>query len=497
MHNLLRIEGITKNYGLIRALSDISFELTPGEIHCLVGENGAGKSTLIKILSGAIVPDAGVIEIFGNTYKHLTPAAARKLGIETIYQENIVCPDISAMENIYLGIEKKKGLLIDYKATKEAAQALVMDMGVEIDVTLEVAKLSGAQQKIVQVLKALAQNARILILDEPTASFSKHEIDTLLSLVRRIKERGAGILFISHHLEEVAEIADRVTVLKDGVKIAQHAAGEYTTDLLITEMTGREASLFKRKRHDKSATEEPVLEIRGFSRRQAVKNVSFSLKKGEILGFSGIVGSGRSELARLIVGADKKDAGQAYLHGKPVSIRNPKHAIRNGICLLPEDRKRHGNISWQSIADNIMIGRLNAGKSVFRRMKQEAATAKTHMGMLKIKAPGEKTRINDLSGGNQQKVIVARWLLANCEIMIFDEPTRGIDVGAKEEIYKLMNDIITEGKSIIMISSELPELLSMCDRILVMKGGELVGEVSGAEMNEQTILSISIGGGGG
>lgn len=491
MEPILKLAGVTKKFGSVTALSNISFELKPGEIHCLVGENGAGKSTLIKILSGAIAPTSGLIYVHGEKYKSMTPALARKLETETIYQENIICPDMTVIENIYLGAEYRQGIFFDKKKALVEAKKLIEQMDVDIDPCAIVGVLSPAQQKVVQVLKALVKKAKVLILDEPTASFSTSEIETLLDIIKKVKAQGTGIIFISHHLDEVFKIADTVTVLKDGEIISMHEKGKYTSDMLISEMTGRNPSTFFKKRHHHVA--EVVLKVNVFSKKNVIRDISFDLKRGEVLGFAGMVGSGRSELARLIFGADKKTNGVLILNGKEIDIKNPRIAIKNGICLLPEDRKRDANIHYQSVADNIVIGRINSNHSIFRKIKFEKRESKRYIDLLRIKTPNEYNSINNLSGGNQQKVIIARWLLVNSQIFIFDEPTRGIDVGSKEEIYRLISDLAEQGKSIIMISSELPELVAMSDRVLIMKNGMLVGEVTGNDINEETILSYSIG----
>lgn len=492
MHHLLEVKNITKRFGPVTALDNISFDLNHSEIHCLVGENGAGKSTLIKILSGAILPTSGEIMFDGKSYDGFTPAAAKALGTETIYQENIICPDMKVYENIFLGSEFKKNFFYDDKKAIAACRDLIARMDINISPETMVRDLSPAQQKIVQVLKALAREARILILDEPTASFSKSEIDVLLELVKKIKENGTGIIFISHHLDEVFRIADRITVLKDGKTVAWHENLDITEADLISEMTGRKTTGFSRVKN--SFNDEPVLVVKNYSRGKVVKNVSFGLHRGEILGFSGTVGAGRSELARLIVGADKKDTGGLFINGIPVEISNPGDALKHGICLLPEDRKRDAIVNFQSVTDNMVISKINASGRVFRDIKSEKKDGGEYIKALSVKTPSGENSINNLSGGNQQKVIIGRWMLASCDILIFDEPTRGIDVGAKEEIYKLMSSLAEEGKAIIMISSELPELIAVSDRVIIMKNGSVVGEVTGEDLNDTTILTYSIGG---
>jgi len=488
---ILSLNQICKRFGETVALSNISFDLQAGEVHCLVGENGAGKSTLIKILSGAYTPTSGSIQFDGAVFQRMTPALSRKQGIETIYQENIICPDVSVTENIYLGAEYRRGIFYDRKRMLADASKLICDMGVEIDPRAIMRDLSPGQQKIIQVLKAMVQAVRILILDEPTASFSTNEIEALLAIVLRIRNQGTGIIFISHHLEEVFRIADRITVLKDGEGVATHQRGACTSEQLICEMTGRDPSKFFKKQHH--AVGGIVLEAEHYSRGRTVKDTSFRLHKGEILGFAGMVGSGRSELMRLIYGADRKKTGFLKIKGRKVHISSPRSAVRNGICLLPEDRKRDANIHGQSVMDNIMLSKINLSGRLFRSKREEKLSSQKYVDLLRIKTPGIRNSINNLSGGNQQKVVLARWLLVDSEIFIFDEPTRGIDVGAKEEIYRLMNDLAMQGKSIIMISSELPELIAMSDRALIMKNGAIVGELVGEEINEQRILEYSIG----
>lgn len=489
---ILKLERVSKTFGSVTALQNVSFELEQGQVHCLVGENGAGKSTLIKILSGAIAPNSGDIHICGEKHRSLNPALARKFGTETIYQENIICPDMTVMENIFLGTENRRGILFDRKTTIAKTTELIMEMGVDIDSCDKVGMLSPAQQKVVQVLKALVRKARILILDEPTASFSLSEIDSLMKIVKMVKEQGTGIIFISHHLEEVFRIADKITVLRDGEIVASHNSGECTSNQLISEMTGRNLSGYYKKQNH--MTDEVILQIGGFSRKNVVNDVSFDLKRGEVLGFAGMVGAGRSELARLIFGADKKSSGRIVLNGIPINLKNPRMAIKHGICLLPEDRKRDGLINYQSVLDNVVISKINNRRSFLRNISFEKKASNKYVDLLSIKTPSIYNQINNLSGGNQQKVIIARWLLVNSEIFIFDEPTRGIDIGAKEEIYKLIGELAGQGKSIIMISSELPELIALSDRIIIMKRGRVICEVTGEDINEETILSYSIEG---
>ena len=490
---ILKMNNISKTFNTVKALDNVSFSLNEGEIHCIVGENGAGKSTFIKILSGAYGPDGGEILLFGEEYKSLTPSQARGLGIQTIYQETNIIPDMSVMENVFMGIENKKGrAFIDFKRTRKKTKELIKQLNIEINPDAIVRELGVAEKQVVQIIKALAINTKILIMDEPTASFGRKEINVLLDLVRKIKSRGTSIIYISHHLEEVFEIADRVTVLKDGEVVAHHYSKDIDESKLVCEMVGRDASLFYKK--EKHKIGEKILEIKNFTRGEKVKEVSLFLRKGEILGIAGMVGSGRSELARLICGADKKDSGELYINNKKVSIANPGDGIKNGICLLPEDRKKDGGLLDRDIKDNILIAAINREGKLFANPKNEESIGDKYVEMLKIKTPSSKQLLKYLSGGNQQKVLVARWLYANTEIFIFDEPTRGIDIGAKEEIYRLMINLVKEGKAIIMISSDMPELIAMSDKVLVMRNGSIQAELEGTKINEETILSHSIGG---
>ncbi|NLF26418.1 MAG: sugar ABC transporter ATP-binding protein [Clostridiales bacterium] len=491
--DLLQIEHVSKRFNTVVALDDVSFSLSPGEVHCIVGENGAGKSTFIKILSGAIRPDCGDIRILDKNYPYLTPALARGLGIQTIYQETTVIPDLSVMENIFMGNEVRVGrLFVDRRRTRQRTLELLSKLSIDIDPDKLVRDLSTAEKQAVQVVRALAKRAKVLIMDEPTAAFGRREIRTLLELVRRLRETGTGVIYISHHLEEVFEIADRVTVLKDGVVVAHHSAAELDRRALVREMVGRDASLFYKR--DRSEIGPTVLEVRNFSRGKAVRGVSLELRRGEILGVAGMVGSGRSELARMIYGADRRDSGELFIAGRRVELKSPADGIRSGLCLLPDDRKRDGIFLERDVKDNILIALQNKRGRPFINPFRELAAGEEYSRMLNVKTPSVKQLARYLSGGNQQKVLVARWLCANTRIFIFDEPTRGIDIGAKEEIYTLMVEMVKQGKSILMISSDMPELIAMSDRVVVMRGGGVCATLAGDEISEEAILTHSIGG---
>lgn len=487
---LLSIANCSKSFYGVQALFDIDLNIHKGEVHCIVGENGAGKSTLIKILSGALQPNTGTIEFLGNSYKSFTPGLALALGIQTIYQEIELIPYLTVAENIFLGQE---AALIDYKRIKQRSKELIDSIGVEIDPLELIVNLPIAQKQTVQILKALAREAKIIIMDEPTASFSKNEVSHLLNLVRLIAKRDIGIIYISHHLEEVFEIHDSITVLRDGKKIAYHTKNEVGPDQLICEMVGRSADMFF-ARERVPINREKCVEFNHFSQGNKVKDVSFKIHKGEVLGIAGMVGAGRTELVRLIFGADKKDTGEVIIEGKPIKIKSPRQSVEAGIGLLTEDRQRSGVILDHDVAANISVVNMDKERGIFVNYKKQKNDVQRYIQQINIKTPSIHQTTKNLSGGNQQKVVLAKWMYANSNIIIFDEPTRGIDVGAKEEIYKLIVEMARNGKYILVISSDLPELISLSDRVLVMKHGQIVGEFSGDEIAEENIVACSTGG---
>jgi len=490
---LLEINNVSKSFPGVKAFSNISFDLFAGEVHCIVGENGAGKSTFIKILSGALRPDEGRITICGTELGFVTPSIAQQLGIQTIYQETTLVPSLSIAENMFLGSEVTGKLtFVNFAHARAKTQELLDSLEVDIDPKELVENLGIAERQVVQIAKALMKQARILIMDEPTASFGRNEISKLLGLVKQIRASGVGIIFISHHLEEVFMIADRITVLKDGIKVACHNAGEVTHDQLIREMVGRDASAFYKKPVHNIG--EVVLRVKNYSRHGVVEDVSFDLRQGEILGVAGMVGSGRTELARLIFAADKKDSGELHYKGKKTEVDSPADAIEAGICLIPEDRQRSGLILKRSIKDNVIIAGLNRLRGILLNGGEEKAVAENYIKLLAIRTPSHNQLVQFLSGGNQQKVVLTKWLFVDADVFIFDEPTRGIDIGAKEEIYNLMTGLAQKGKAIIMISSDMPELIAMSDRIIVMNKGRITTTLQKAEISEENILSCSIGG---
>jgi ribose transport system ATP-binding protein len=494
MQELLNIISLSKSFPGVKALDNVSFSLFPGEIHCLIGENGAGKSTFIKILSGAYIPDSGKINILGKDYRFITPLQAIELGIQTVYQESILVPTLSVAENIFLGSEKtnRQGF-IDLKKAEKLADELLLTLKIEISPRRIVEELTTAERQLIGIVKALSRKAKVLILDEPTASLSQVEIERLLNLVREIKKTGAGVIYISHHLEEVFEIGDRITVLKDGKKINTHDNKNIDQDVLIKEMVGREASLF----YFKEKVEKPVspsrLDVINFSKAGVLEKVSFSVKSGELFGIGGMVGSGRTELVRMMVGADRRDEGKIVLDGKEITPSTPLYAIKNGICLISEGRQKDGLILIRSITENISIAEVNITPGFFINLSKEYIKVRKLFDSLRIAAPNVNVEVKNLSGGNQQKVVLAKWLFTDCRIFIFDEPTQGVDIGAKQEIYRIMTDLLKANKIIIMISSDMPELISMSDRIGIMRKGSMIKIIEKKDISEEKILSYSIG----
>ena len=489
---ILQLSNISKTFPGVKALSEITFGLKPGEIHCICGENGAGKSTLIKIISGAYQPDPGGKIFFeGKPVRFDTPHMAIKMGIQTIYQEHTIFPTLNITENIFAGMEITKNGLMKKDVMMQKTQEVLEYLHSDLRPDQLVDELSSGEQKIVEIAKALVLERKVIIMDEPTASFSVSEIENLLEITRKIKERGMGIIYISHHLDEVFEIADRITVLRDGMHIKTCDVKETDETQLIRDMVGRDASAFYSREFYEHG--EVVLEAENLS-GNGVNDVSFKLRRGEILGFAGMVGSGRSELMTLLFGGAEKLGGEIKVMGKKVNFKNPSDAIRNKMCYITEDRQFTGLFLIHTIARNTMIANMVNTKGGLVNPKEEAEIGEKYIKALGTKAPNSQALAMSLSGGNQQKVVLAKWFNTNGEIFIFDEPTRGIDVGAKQEIYQIMMNLLKEGKAIIMVSSDMPEIVSMSDRIMVMKDGRVVGELSKEEVSEENILEYSIGG---
>ena len=489
---LLRMQGITKEFPGVLALDEVDFDLYEGEIHCLVGENGAGKSTLIKILSGAYFKDKGKIYIRGREVEIANPHQGRTLGISVIYQELDLIPSLSIAENIFLGNETyTKWRTIDWRKMKIEAKKLLNSLNIDFSVDTLVRDLSVAKKQFVATARALSLKSQILVMDEPSAVLSGKELDLLFETIQRLKERGLGIIYISHRLAEVFEIGDRITVLRDGKKVKKAQVKEITLDRVVQYMVGREIKDYYFK--EKVSIGENALMVKNLKREGILHNISFQLGKGEILGVSGLVGAGRTELARAIVGADPIDEGEIFLNGGKVNITSPSHALNLGIGLIPEDRKRDSLFLPRSVEENISLTILRRitrfGVINFRELFE---TVRHFIRYLRIITPSLDQLVESLSGGNQQKVVLAKWLASRCKILVMDEPTRGIDVGAKVEIYHLMSSLVKEEVSIIFISSELPEILSLSDRILVMCEGRITKELLPEDTTQEEILKFSL-----
>ena len=492
-NNILEIRGVSKLYPGVTALNNVNLTFRRGEVHALCGENGAGKSTLIKCISGAITPTAGEIVIDGEKFSGLTPALSKEKGIAVVYQEFTLVPVLTAAENIFMGNFKKKGIMIDRKAMYQEAEKIFDRMGIKLDPRSHVQDLTTGYQQIVEIAKAISTNAKILIMDEPSAPLTTNEVSAMMEIVRTLKKEGVTIIYISHRMEEIFELADRVSVLRDGEYIGTKDIQDTDKDDLIKMMVGRTLSQTYPKRNCK--TDEVVLEVKNLC-GNGVKNISFELHKGEILGLGGLIGAGRTELCEMLFGYYPIQSGEIYLKGKPMKPASCADAVKQGIALVPEDRKRHGIIGGMTVLDNLTLStikKLTKGVAIDRKAQREYAQSQVEaMG---IKTPNLAQKVKNLSGGNQQKVILGRWLGANPDILIFDEPTRGIDVGAKAEIYKLMTQLVGEGKSIIMISSEMSELLGMSDRLIILAKGRYTGTLNAEEFNQETVLKYSSGGG--
>ena len=486
---ILKVDHLSKYFAQVKALDDITFDVKRGEIHALCGENGAGKSTFIKLLTGAHEPTKGKITFDGIEYDKLNPKLAMDLGISVIYQEFSLIPYLTVAENIFFGREIQKFGMRNIKKMEIMAQELCDEMGIEVDVNTRVRDLGIAYQQIVEIMKAVSKNAKFIIMDEPTAPLTLKEKDIFFKIVRKKKKKGVTIIFISHRLEEVFELCDRVTVFCDGKYMVTKAVKDVTKKQLIAYMVGRE--LTEDYPGTQGKTGEICLEVSGITNGR-VKEASFTLRRGEIVGIGGLVGAGRTELARILYGADRYVGGKMVLNGKPYMPKSPKDALRKGIGLIPEDRKQQGLVLGFSVEDNTAYSSLERlSKGIVVQNGKTARLAEEYIEGLRIKTPDKDQLVKRLSGGNQQKVVIARILATKCDILIFDEPTRGIDVGAKQEIYALMASLADQGKSIIMISSEMPELIGMSDRMLIMNNGKIVGELKKEEFTQERILEIA------
>ena len=492
---LLQMQGTSKSFPGVQALQDIDLTVYPGEILALVGENGAGKSTLMKILNGVYAADEGTILWQGRPVAIHSPHDAQALGISMIHQELALIPYLDAGKNIYLGREPQGAVpgTIDWRTLYRQAQADLAELDLKLNVRTPVRFFSIAQQQMIEVAKALSIDARLIVMDEPTSSLTDREVETLFSRMRSLRERGVSIIFISHRLEEVQAIADRVTVLRDGILVGTHPVSELKTEDIIRMMVGREVGQMYQK-GSRTPASEVVLEVRNLSRGDKVRDISFTLHKGEILGVAGLVGAGRTELAETIFGARPATSGEILLNGQPVHIRRPQQAIRSGIGFVPEDRKRQGLFLSMSVAANVVMAILRRlTRPVLIRWSRVDEITRESIQRLDIRTPSQAQRVRNLSGGNQQKVVIARWLTLDPKVLILDEPTRGIDVGAKAEIYRLMNQLAERGVGILMISSELPEVLGVSDRILVMHEGRLAGEFDARTATQDDLMNAATG----
>ncbi len=487
---LLEVKDASKRFGAVAALKGVSFDVRAGEVHALVGENGAGKSTLIKIVTGAHRPDAGSVTLEGRRIEESSPLVARALGIVAIYQQPALLPDLTVAENIGLGTEPGGAFRrIDWDGRRARAAALLARVGARIDPDTPVRALTMPEQQLVEIARALGSRAKVLVMDEPTASLSERDAQNLFRVIRELKAEGVGIVYISHRLEELFGLADRVTALRDGALVGTRAMAEVDRGALIQMMVGRPLDAVFPKRHVPIGA--PVLEARGLScAATGVADVDLTLRAGEIVGLAGLVGAGRTELARVLFGLTPATAGTLTVAGRPVTIGAPADAIRHGIAYVPEDRRRHGVIGELPVAANVGLASLRGLALDFAGERRRADEFVARLG---IKTPSIETPVGHLSGGNQQKVSLARWLATGPKVLVLDEPTQGVDVGAKAEIHRLIGDLVAAGMAILMISSELPEVLGMCDRIGVMRAGRLVATLDRAEATQERLLSLALG----
>ncbi len=487
---ILKMKNITKTFPGVKALDNVSLELMEGEVHALLGENGAGKSTLIKVLGGIYHADSGEIEINDNKVKINSVQDAERNGVAIIHQELVLVPYMTVAENIFLGRELSKKITVDLKAQEREAQKVLDELGMNIKAGSLVKDLSIAQQQMVEITKAVSAHSKILVMDEPTSSIAEKEVENLFKIMRDLTAHGVGIIYISHKMSELQDICDRVTIMRDGQSVATKVVSETSRDELIALMVGRQLTQYYERDFQKQGEE--LLRVEALSDGDRVKNVSFKLHKGEIVGFSGLVGAGRSETMAALFGLTKVVSGEIYINGQKTVIRNPKEAMAKGIAFVPENRKEEGLYLIQDVRYNTTIEVLEQFiKNLNVDRKKEESITQRFIDMMRTKTPSQIQTIGNLSGGNQQKVLIGRWLATEPKILILDEPTRGIDVGAKSEIYAIMNELVKNGVSIIMISSELPEIINMSDRIYVMADGEVKGCLDHTEVSQESIMNLA------
>lgn len=491
MVDLIEVKGISKSFPGVVALDDVSFSCRAGEVHAIVGENGAGKSTMMKILAGAYEPDQGDILIEGKSVRLASPRDAQELGISIIYQELNLLPDMNLAQNVFLGRESHGRLhMIDDRDQQEHARELLRRLGIDLDPRTRLGQLSVAQQQMVEIAKALSLNARLVIMDEPSAPLGGRDLDYLFDIIRALKDQGVSVIYISHRIAEVFQVADRVTVFKDAKSVGTFPIEAIDRGSLVRMMIGKTFSETFPPRGRETGSE--VLSVEGLTVGHELTDVSLEVRAGEIVGISGLVGSGRTRLAHAIFGSSRRDAGVIKIHGKPVSIRSPNHALIHRMGFLTEDRNAEGLILGQDVIKNAALPSLETRQrwGIVQRAQERHEVAATTVD-LQLRAPSLSTDVENLSGGNRQKVVLAKWLISHPDLLIFDEPTRGIDVGAKGEIWQLMRNLANQGKAILMISSELPEIIGMSDRIYVMHNGRIVGERSGDEADEEEVMMLA------
>ena len=492
MSALLTMKNIKKSFSGVAALKNAELELNKSEVVALMGENGAGKSTLMKILTGIYSKDEGTVTFEGKEVEYKSVSESEEAGIAIVHQELNMMNDLTVAQNLFIGKERKKGFFIDDAKMAEDAKELFKKLNVDINPNVKIGNLTVGKQQMVEIAKAISTNAKVIVFDEPTAALTDSEIEELFKVINDLKAKGTGIIYISHRMDEINVISDKVIVMRDGEYVGTLVTKECTKDDIIKMMVGRTVFMEPKTKSDVGADAEVVLKCENLNRGKHVKDVSFELRKGEILGFSGLMGAGRTEVARLIFGADPMDSGKIFIHGREVSIKSTKDAVNAGIGYLSEDRKRFGLLVDKSVEENTTLSSLEKfTKGLFIDGGKEKTVSEKYVKELKTKTPNVKQIIKKLSGGNQQKVVIAKWLVKDSEILIFDEPTRGIDVGAKSEIYDLMERLVKEGKSIIMISSELPEVLRMSDRVIVMCEGRITGCLDISEASQEGIMTCA------